>query len=70
MTTLREIIETHLRATECDGLLNDDCDCACACVLGDLFPCGGPDYDNCIAGVNDPHEAWKHNLDYLLYPKQ
>lgn len=67
MPTLKEIVETHLRATGCDGLLNDEH--TCECVLNDLFLCGEPDYDNCIPGVNDPSEARAHGLDFLLYPK-
>lgn len=69
MPTLREIVETHLRATGCDGLLNTEGD-NCACKLGDLFPCDGPSFDSCIPGINDPHGAWEINVNFLLYPKE
>jgi len=43
--TLRELVESALRAQGFDGLYSQDC----ACEIGDLWPCGCVD-GNCVMG--------------------
>lgn len=49
--TVREMVETMLRAGGYDGLFSDS---ECGCLLGDLAPCGEM-FDDCLAGYR--HEG-------------
>ena len=48
--TVRDIVESHLRANGFDGLANSEIECGC--IVGDLMPCGSPDPCECIVGRN------------------
>ncbi len=58
--TVNEIIEQYLKASNFDGLFNEDTDCACLVVDG-LAPCGEVSRE-CKAGmrVACPTECGEH----------
>lgn len=67
--TIREAIEKVLKENGCDGLYNEDVDCACE--SGDLFPCEDPETDGCKFGVKAPCDCEEgHEFHVVKRPEK
>jgi len=45
---IKEMLTEALKANDFDGLCHPDMECGC--TIDDLFPCGNPDWEECIGG--------------------